>query len=156
MRWPTSIYGLPVATIPLLMAAALAACAPQPVQVVETPPPPAMTPDRTTVIAVNFDFDSHRIRPDSYMVLDALASALVNQRLAGYHFEVDGHTDIVGRLGYNIALSNLRAEAVAGYLAARGVPRDSMYVQGFGPLHLYDPSNPAGAVNRRVEITSIR
>ncbi len=133
---------------------ALAACA-TPIDVA-TPPPVATEPDRTTIVAVNFGFDSHTIQPQSYAALDAIAAGMTNQRLAGYHFDVDGHTDIIGRLGYNIALSMLRANAVAEYLAARGVPRDSMHIQGFGPLRLFDPANPASPLNRRVEITSIR
>ena len=139
------------------LALALSACAQQPIVADPGPAPaPATTPDRTTVVAINFDFDSHRIRPEAYAVLDALAAALSNQRLAGYRFDIDGHTDIIGRLSYNIALSMLRAQTVLDYLALRGVPREAMRAQGFGPLRPYDPSNPAAAVNRRVEVTSIR
>ena len=82
--------------------------------------------------------------------------AMNDRRLAGYHFDINGHTDITGRLAYNIALSILRAEAVVDYLASRGVPRDVMRAQGFGPLQLLDPANPRSGVNRRVEIVSIR
>ena len=143
---------LPALFLPaLLLAAALSGCAPagQGTAVIAT------TPDRTTIVAVSFQFDSHTIDPAYYGSLDQLAAAMISQRLAGVHFDIDGHTDIIGRLGYNIALSVLRAQAVVDYLVSRGVPRESMIVQGFGPLHLLDPSNPASPSNRRVEVTSL-
>lgn len=111
--------------------------------------------ERRIMLTVNFDFDSYRVRPESYAVLDNVAVALVDQRLRGATFEINGHTDITGRLGYNLGLSMLRAGAVVDYLSARGVPPASMRAQGFGPLQLLDPANPASGVNRRVEIVAI-
>jgi outer membrane protein OmpA-like peptidoglycan-associated protein len=141
----------------LLLTLDLSACVqPPPPAPDPGPAPVATTPDRVVELTVNFDFDSHYIRPESYPLLDNVARALQDRRLAGYHFDINGHTDIVGRLGYNIALSTLRASAVVEYLAARGVPREAMRVQGFGPLQLLNPANPAGAENRRVEIVSVR
>jgi OOP family OmpA-OmpF porin len=136
----------------LLVLATLSACQ-------APPPPPApvvMAPaERRIMLTINFDFDSHTIRPSSYPLLDNLAIALNDERLRGSHFEINGHTDIIGRLGYNIGLSYMRAGAVMDYLAARGVPANSMQPQGFGPLQLLDPANPASPANRRVEIVAI-
>ena len=141
-----------------LLTLEMAACAP-------TPPPPmaadpgpvaATTPDRTMIISVNFDFDSHRIRPEYFHDLDAVADGMASPQLGGYSFDVSGHTDRAGRFAYNVALSLLRARAVVNYLALRGVARERMRAQGFGYLAPLDPSNPYGAVNRRVEVTSIR
>ena len=136
----------------LALVMAVSACAPA------GPPgyPVYATPDRTIIVAVNFDLDSHRIGPEYYYTLDAVAAAMLSPALAGYTFEIDGHTDLSGRLAYNIALSYLRAQAVIDYLAARGVPREIMRPQGFGPLELLNPANPFGRENRRVEVTSIR
>ena len=132
----------------LLMLTMLSACAaPDDVSYTST--------ERRIMLTVNFDFDSHTIRPDGYQVLDNLSAALVNERLRGVTFEINGHTDIVGRLGYNLGLSMLRAGAVVDYLAARGVPGNAMRAQGFGPLRLADPNNPASGVNRRVEVVAV-
>ena len=144
-----------LAAATLAATAALAACAP-PNPYAATTGAVATTPDRTIIVAVNFDLNSHRIRPEYYQVLDSIAAAMVSQQLAGDHFDVDGHTDLSGRLAYNIALSNLRAQAVVDYLVARGVPPYLLRAQGFGPLNLLNPGNPFGAENRRVEVTSIR
>ena len=112
--------------------------------------------ERRIVSAVNFDFDSYRIRSDSYGLLDNAAIALNDPQLGGLRFEINGHTDITGRLGYNISLSMLRATAVVDYLAARGVARERMRAQGFGPLQPFDAYNPRSPANRRVEIVALR
>ncbi len=145
---------LPTLALPTLaLIGALAACAP-------IPPPmgyeagPAF--ERRIIGAVNFDFNSYRIRPDSFALLDNAAVALNDPQLYGLMFEVNGHTDISGRLGYNISLSMLRASAVVDYLAARGVPRERMRPQGFGPLQPYDAYNLRSPANRRVEIVALR
>lgn len=132
--------------------ALLTACEPPPV----APPPIVAAPfERRVMLTINFDFDSHTIQPASYPLLDNVAVALMDERLRGSHFEINGHTDIVGRLGYNIGLSYMRAGAVMDYLAAHGVPPDLMHPQGFGPLQLLDPANPRSGVNRRVEIVAL-
>ena len=142
-----------LAAAALAASAALAACAPNPYAGAGGV---ATTPDRTIIVAVNFDLNSHRIRPEYFQTLDAIAAAMLSQQLAGDHFDVDGHTDLSGRLAYNIALSNLRAQAVVDYLVSRGVSPYLLRPQGFGPLNLLNPGNPFGAENRRVEVTSIR
>ncbi len=138
--------------------ALLSACAPPPPPPVDTSAAVVVAPsfERAVELSINFDFDSYRIRPGDFAALDATAAALVDPRLAGFHFEINGHTDIIGRLGYNLVLSRLRAQAVADYLASRGVPPGLMRVQGFGPLQLIDPGNPASPANRRVEIVALR
>jgi outer membrane protein OmpA-like peptidoglycan-associated protein len=69
-------------------------------------------------------------------------------------FSVEGHTDSVGSVASNDALSLRRATAVRDYLISQGVRASSIDVAGFGS------SNPNGdnataegrARNRRVEI----
>lgn len=146
--------GLAACCLPALLL--LAACAPQPGGPGAAYASYGVTYERGIVLAVNFDFDSYRIRPESYAVLDNTAIAMGDPRFYGYTFEVNGHTDVTGRFGYNVGLSQLRAAAVVDYLGARGVPRERMRPQGFGPLQLFDPSRPRSAVNRRVEIIAVR
>jgi len=112
--------------------------------------------ERRIIGAVNFGFDSYRIRGESFALLDNAAAALNDPQLVGLQFEINGHTDISGRLGYNIALSMLRATAVVDYLSARGVPRERMRAQGFGPLQPFDAFNLRSPANRRVEIVALR
>lgn len=136
---------------------ALAACQepPPPVAPVVMPDPVATAPERAIILTVNFEFDSAALRPDAMLLLSNVAQAMNDQSMAGAHFEINGHTDIVGRLDYNIALSEYRSQAVMQFLAARGVPAANMRAQGFGPLQLLDPAHPASPINRRVEIVAI-
>ncbi len=144
---------LPAQLLPALaLLGMMAACAPVPPMPYEAAP----MFERRIVSAVNFDFDSYRIRPESFALLDNAALALNDPQLGGLRFEINGHTDISGRLAYNISLSMLRATAVANYLAARGVPPDRMRPQGFGPLQPFDPYNLRSPANRRVEIVALR
>ena len=142
--------------LPLLaLLGGVQACAPAPAPVMYDGSVAAV-PDRRIIGAVNFDFDSYRIRPDSYVLLNNIAVALNDPALAGLRFEVNGHTDVVGRLGYNISLSGLRANAAVDYLTSRGVPRERMRAQGFGPLQPFDSYNLRSPANRRVEVVALR
>lgn len=134
----------------------LAACAPAQVPVAYDASAQAPAFERRIIGAINFDFDSYRIRPDSYVLLDNIAVALNDPALYGLRFEVNGHTDVVGRLAYNISLSSLRANAAVDYLASRGVPRERMRAQGFGPLQPFDSYNLRSPANRRVEVVALR
>lgn len=140
---------LRVAGVAAAAVLALAACGNN----AATEPPPATgaaTYGPRLWLTIEFAFDSARIRPDYYPTLDNLAVNLTNY--PGAQIYVNGHTDLSGRFGYNIALSNRRAQAVVDYLAARGIPRAYLHPQGFGPLQLADPAHPFSPVNRRVEI----
>ena len=110
---------------------------------------------RGVVLTVNFDLNSYAIRPDAREVLEPLAEALRDPVLEQFTFDINGHTDATGRLGRNMALSELRAAAVVDFLAARGVPRNRMRAQGFGPLQPLTPADPRAAVNRRVEVFAV-
>ncbi|MCS6853262.1 MAG: OmpA family protein [Elioraea sp.] len=144
MRWPAADRRLV-----LLSLAAVAACASPTTQQI------AGLTTRGIVLTVNFDLNSYAIRPDARPLLDTLADAMTDPRLSRHRYEINGHTDSTGRLARNLALSELRAAAVVDYLAARGVPRDRMRAQGFGPLQPLDPANPRDPANRRVEVFAI-
>lgn len=85
-------------------------------------------------------------------VLDQLLPVL--QQLPGRRFEVVGHTDSQGGHAQNIALSAARADAVKGYLAARGIAADRVQSAGLGPDRpIASNDTPEGrARNRRIEL----
>jgi outer membrane protein OmpA-like peptidoglycan-associated protein len=106
---------------------------------------------------INFDFDSDKIRPDSYPLLDEFGKAL-RFGLAGGVFIVAGHTDGTGTVVYNQALSERRAQAVATYLTAHhGISSSQLIMQGYGetkPIASND-SESGQALNRRVEFIRV-
>ena len=69
--------------------------------------------------------------------------------------EIEGHTDSVGTVQYNDRLSHRRADAVAGYLAAKGLALGDRFItHGYGESKpIADNKTDEGrAENRRVTI----
>lgn len=96
---------------------------PPPTAIVPPPPPPPPLPpppiQRVSFSADSlFSFDHSDIRPEGRTALDGLAG-----QLRGTRYEVitvEGHTDRLGSLAYNQALSGRRAETVKAYLIQSG------------------------------------
>jgi outer membrane protein OmpA-like peptidoglycan-associated protein len=98
-----------------------------------------------------FDFDSDAIRGAARGNLDALANSL--GKYDDSSLLIVGHTDSVGRAGYNQDLSERRASAAARYLSSRGVDRP-ISTLGLGESEPID-TNDTGVGrqrNRRVEV----
>ncbi len=111
---------------------------------------------------VNFAFNSDRLTPESFAILNQAADVL--RRTPGVRVQVAGHTDNKGSAEYNLQLSQRRTESVRRYLISKGIAPDRLEARGYGehrPLvsnYKRDGSDdPAGrARNRRVEFWVIR
>lgn len=102
--------------------------------------------------AVSFEESGTSFRNSAYPVLDrivSLADACRDSNLA-----ITGHTDSSGDETWNLRLSIARAEAVADYLAAKGIARNRLLVNGAGSaVPVADNSTRYGrSLNRRIEI----
>lgn len=107
-------------------------------------------------IEIVFDFNSDRIRPESYETVGVIADALHTPYLAGQKFFVVGHTDAKGGREYNLELSQRRAEAVMDALVTTfRVPAERLEAVGLGEEQLRDPAQPDAAVNRRVQLINV-
>ena len=89
--------------------------------------------------------------------IDKLKAARIDiLRNLGKPVLIEGYTDSIGSVKYNLALSKWRAESVKTWLAANGVP-NPMYTVGYGKDRRYAVASnktPAGRKrNRRVHIT---
>ncbi|MHB1871526.1 MAG: OmpA family protein [Steroidobacteraceae bacterium] len=109
-------------------------------------------PNRGSVIlkGVTFAFDSARLTESSRLVLDQAAGGLKHHPLL--RVEIQGYTDSTGTVGYNLRLSQRRADSVQHFLLAEGVAPRQLRTRGYG---LADPiaSNRTAAgraSNRRV------
>lgn len=100
---------------------------------------------------VLFNVDSPDISPQFYLYLNNLATALIQNKNT---ITIIGHTDNSGSKERNLQLSLDRANSVANYLYAQGVPQNAIIVQGMGDTYpLADNGTDAGRQkNRRVEL----
>lgn len=107
-------------------------------------------------VEITFDFDSARIKPESYETVGLIADALHTPYLQGQTFFIVGHTDAKGARDYNLELSRKRAAAVLDALITTFQVTDvDLFAVGLGEEQLRDPANPDAAVNRRVQLINI-
>ena len=107
-------------------------------------------------IAIQFDYNSARIRPDSFQAVGLMADSLYHPYLQGYRFLVVGHTDGTGSREYNLKLSQQRADAIREALINPfGIAPARIEAVGLGEEQLLKPAEPAAADNRRVQLINI-
>lgn len=107
-------------------------------------------------IAVQFDFNSARIRPDSFRAVGLMADALYHPYLQGYRFLIVGNTDAKGSREYNLKLSQQRADAIRDALINPfGISPSRIEAVGLGEEQLLNPAKPDAAENRRVQLINI-
>lgn len=122
---PAPVIQVPApAPAPAPVAARAVAPAPTPVAVAPTPPVApvvvvAPAPRRVSFSAESlFAFDQSNIRPEGKAALDAFANDVRSTQFDVVN--VEGHTDRIGSVSYNQALSQHRADAVKSYLISEG------------------------------------
>ena len=109
--------------------------------------------DRGIIVeGVNFKSGTAVFTPESQKILDKVAAALGHAPQV--KIEVAGYTDAAGNPQKNLELSKQRAQAVAGYLATKGVAAERLSATGFGQEQpIADNTTPTGRQkNRRVEL----
>lgn len=104
---------------------------------------------------IQFEPSWYAIQPASLPLLDRLVQ--VARQCPTVKIEISGHTDPIGTLEANIALSKSRAQEVANYLVVNGIPADRLVVVGHGPNKpIADNATAEGMKkNRRIDFTVI-
>jgi OmpA-OmpF porin, OOP family len=122
-------------------------------------PPPDLTHLPEPVLLrlpsdVLFDFNSDQLKPEAAVILGQAAAMIAKYPDAS--ITVDGYTDSIGALDYNKSLSQLRAQAVQGWLQNHAPPGTYHFKsQGHGSTDYV--VSPKGSIdqqapNRRVEL----
>ncbi len=114
-------------------------------------PAPSVAPE-AVAFHINFAFNSAVLPKEALAMIDTMAQLM--KESPEVKLRVEGHTDAVGAVDYNIALSERRAVSVAEYLVKQGVEPSRLILVGKGmaePLtgNRYDPAN------RRVQFVRI-
>jgi OmpA-OmpF porin, OOP family len=110
-------------------------------------------PPRPVTFILYFIEATDQFTPESQALVDQVLVAIASRPAP--ELTVAGHTDTVGTVQFNDALSLRRAERVRALLIARGIAPDSINAIGRGKRELRVPT-PDGTPeprNRRVEIT---
>jgi OOP family OmpA-OmpF porin len=113
----------------------------------------AVTRDKIEILEkVYFDTGKDTIKPESFPLLDEIASIL-EERDDIERVRIEGHTDERGRASSNQDLSERRAASVRQYLIEKGIGSERMGSVGFGEARPVDPGHNERAwdANRRVE-----
>ena len=101
---------------------------------------------------ITFASDQDQVIPGFYPTLNSVALVLnkYNQTLV----DIYGHTDSDGDDGYNLALSQRRAQSVGDYLRTQSVDPRRFLVTGIGEARpiASNATREGKALNRRVEI----
>ncbi len=104
---------------------------------------------------INFDFNSSKLSDHIRSYLTRLSVFLKEYPL--YQVELLGHTDGIGNVEGNMALSKRRCNAVYNHLVKNGVDPKRLKIQAFGkssPMATND-TDKGRALNRRVELLLI-
>ncbi|HET8729554.1 MAG TPA: OmpA family protein [Moraxellaceae bacterium] len=100
---------------------------------------------------VTFETNSARLTMNGRRLLDSMVAFLRSE--PGVTAVVEGHTDNRGSDGYNLKLSQARAESVRAYLIEEGIGAKRLEARGFGkrrPMASND-TDAGREANRRVE-----
>lgn len=112
--------------------------------------------DKLVLVGVNFDFDKSNLLSESYPVLNKVASLLKER--PEVNVEIEGYTDYVGSLAYNLNLSIERAERVKEYLVTQGIEAKRLTTFGYGKRNpAEDNQTESGReMNRRIVFRIIK
>lgn len=99
---------------------------------------------------VYFDFNKSSLTKEAIKTLKEVTAAAGEIKPSSIY--VSGHTDTVGKAGYNEKLSKARAAAVEKQLAKMGIKSIDAKSFGFTKLAVPTKANTKEAKNRRVEI----
>ena len=106
-------------------------------------------------LQLNFVTGSADLTPGAQAAASRLATAMMRPGRLSTRFTIEGHTDAVGSRESNLDLSRRRAEAVVGYLKAKGVDPKRFEVEGYGFDRPIAGTSALNGVNRRVTAKAI-
>jgi outer membrane protein OmpA-like peptidoglycan-associated protein len=116
---------------------------------------PVRVGEKLILSNVFYEFDSWKIKNESYSELDKLARLLSDNKYITV--EIGGYTDDIGTEAYNLDLSEKRAKSVMDYLIGKGIKANRLAYKGYGAASPIGSNitNDGRKLNRRTEIKVI-
>jgi len=108
------------------------------------------------ITSIEFAYNEWALAQEDSPVLNRVSDVL--KRYSDYKIIIEGHTDSIGGVDYNLMLSTRRARTVLRYLVKRGIEDRRMLAKGLG-LSVPIASNATEegrAKNRRVEFILVK
>lgn len=99
-----------------------------------------------------FQFDSARVTSSDRSPLDLVAKCFTQGPLAGHSVKLVGRADPRGSSDYNLTLGQSRADAVGGYLDARGLAKDKTQPTSRGAMDASGSDEGGWKHDRRVDV----
>jgi outer membrane protein OmpA-like peptidoglycan-associated protein len=122
----------------------------------DQPGSPATAKPPKVSLLITFETNSATLTASSRQSLDVVGQALASNKLAPFHFAIEGHADPRGTSAANLKLSQQRAESVRAYLV------DTMHIDparldavGKGDHELMNKDSVDAPENRRVTIVNL-
>jgi len=108
------------------------------------------------VKGVTFDYKKWNIKEEFNSNLSNIVDVL--QKNPNLSIRIEGHTDNIASMEYNIELSKKRANAVKNYLVGKGIQESRITTEGFGFKHpiATNDTEEGRAQNRRAELVPIK
>lgn len=110
---------------------------------------------------IYYDFDKSDIRKDAAVELDKLVKILKDNPTIW--IELGSHTDSRGDDGYNLKLSQSRANSAVAYIISRGIEKNRITARGYGETQLLNKcsngvkcTEAAHQLNRRTEFKIVK
>jgi outer membrane protein OmpA-like peptidoglycan-associated protein len=105
---------------------------------------------------VYFDFGKHELKPVADTALHKIADRVKGLEL--FEIKINAHTDSIGTLENNLALSKRRANAVKTWLEAHGISAEKVEVSFFGEIKPADvnATDEGRQRNRRATVEVIQ
>ena len=118
---------------------------------------PDLGPVKAAAVSATFNKNSATLTEDTKSLLGTVAIALNSPDLQAQCFQLAGHTCDLGDGGYNMSLSQRRADTVRDYLISQGVDKNRLVTTGFGETSpmVANASDESRQKNRRVDLGAL-
>lgn len=87
------------------------------------------------ILPILYEYGSAKLTSESVKIIDDNLLKLMNDK-PGLRIEIMSHTDSRGNDGYNLALSQQRAQSVVNHLINKGISRSRLVAKGYGETKL--------------------